>query len=153
MAHPVGWGWEFLVQPHYCSHWSKRLKKVSPVPVRYGPELGLADQWEYDSWLSFIGQPIKTFLIQILIYKNRVLKRVIREEEKGPENNSRQPNFSILDPMHSEQPSGYKNSRSHTFRDIRIIRTASNCHISLSIFFCLPGKQTLLLYCLTKVFQ
>ena len=59
MAHPVGWGWEFLVQPHYCSHWPKRLRRVFPVPVRYGPELGLADQWEYDSWLSFIGQPIR----------------------------------------------------------------------------------------------
>ena len=77
-----------------------------------------------------------------------------REQEKGPENNSRLPNFSILDPRHSEQPSGYKNSKSQTFRDIRITRTASNCHISLSIFFfCLPGKRTLLPYCLTKVFQ
>ena len=49
MAHPVGWGSEFLVQPHYCSHWSKHLRRVLPEPVRYGPELGLADQWEYDS--------------------------------------------------------------------------------------------------------
>ena len=59
MAHPVGWGLEFLVQPHYCSHWSKSLRRVFTVPVRYGPELRLADQCEYDSWLSFIGQPIR----------------------------------------------------------------------------------------------
>ena len=56
VAHPVEWGWEFLVQPHCCTHWSRRLKGVFPVPVRYGPELGLANQWEYDSWLSFVGQ-------------------------------------------------------------------------------------------------
>ena len=59
MAHPVGWGWEFLVKPHYCCHWSKRLRSIFPVPVWYGPELGLTDQLEYDSWLSFIGQPIR----------------------------------------------------------------------------------------------
>ena len=29
------------------------------MPVRYNPELGLADQWEYDSYLSLIGQPIR----------------------------------------------------------------------------------------------
>ena len=29
------------------------------MPVRYGPELGLADQWEYDSLLSSIRQPIR----------------------------------------------------------------------------------------------
>ena len=84
---------------------------------------------------------------------NKTVKVPKREQEKGPENNSRLPNFSILDPRRSEQPSGCRNSKSQTFRDIGVARTASSCHISLSVFFCLPGRQTLLLYCLTKVFQ
>ena len=52
----------------------------------------------------------KTFLVQILIYKDRIVKRIIREDEERDQEETQdcQRNIpSIVDPRHSEQPSDF----------------------------------------------
>ena len=52
----------------------------------------------------------ETFLVQILIYKNRMVKWILREDEKRDQEETQdcQRNIpSILDPRHSKQPSDF----------------------------------------------
>ena len=52
----------------------------------------------------------QTFLVQILIYKNRMIKRIIREDEERDQEeiqDCQRSILSILDAKHSEQPSDF----------------------------------------------
>ena len=83
----------------------------------------------------------KTFLVQILIYKNRMVKRIIREDKKRDQEETQdcqRSTPSILDPKQSEQPSDF--TKVPHFRDISVILLA--LFLSRYIFFFLPWKQT-----------
>ena len=52
----------------------------------------------------------ETFLVQILIYKSRMVKRIIREDEERDQEETQDCQRSspyILDPRHSEQPADF----------------------------------------------
>ena len=52
----------------------------------------------------------ENFLVQILIYKNRMVKRIIREDEESDQKETQDSQRSIpsvLEPRHSEQPSDF----------------------------------------------
>ena len=52
----------------------------------------------------------ETFLIQILIYENKMVKRIIREDEERDQEETQdcqRSTPSILDPRHSKQPSDF----------------------------------------------
>ena len=103
----------------------------------------------------------ETFLVQILIYKNRILNRIIREDEKNDQEETQDCQrsiSSILDPRHSEQPSDFTKIQIPDFRDISVNLTATHRHTSsldiLSSSSCQESKHRLLvIYCLTNVFQ
>ena len=52
------------------------LKRVFLILVRYNPEQRLADQ------CLLLDNQSENFLVQILIYKNRKVKRIIKEDEE-----------------------------------------------------------------------
>ena len=70
-------------------------------------------------WLLIVSYLItnqKTFLIPVLIYKDRMVKRIIKEDEKKDREetqNCHRSIPSILDLKHSEQPSDYTKIQSH----------------------------------------
>ena len=64
----------------------------------------MTEQWEYDFEFSLIGQPF--ILVQVLIYINRMVKRISKkgnEEEKMKIKTAKESILSILDPRLSEQ--------------------------------------------------
>ena len=63
----------------------------------------------------------KPFLVQILIYKSRMVKRIIREDEKRDQEETQDCQRgipSILDPRHSEQPSDFTKLQSQTLETL-----------------------------------
>ena len=88
----------------------------------------------------------ETFLVKILIYKNRMVKRILREDkERNPEETQDclRSISSILDLRHSEQPSDFTKSQSQTLETLIILTAPHRYSSSRYFFFFFPGKQTL----------
>ena len=101
--------------------------------------------WPMEIWLLIVfywTTNQKSFWSRYWSIKKDVKTGHQGEQEKGPENNSRLPNLWILDPRRSEQPSGCRNSKSQTFKDIGscgphlVVTFLSQCSSSV----CQEGK-------------
>ena len=113
MAHPVRWGWEFLVQPHCSKLFAlvKASKKGFPNTreIKSRPRIC----WPMGIWLlivSYWTTNQKPSLVQILIYENRMIKRIIREDEKRDQEETQDCQRSIpsiLDLRHPKQLSDF----------------------------------------------
>ena len=73
------------------------------IPVRYKPELRFANCFLFDN-------QSETFLVQILLHKNRMVKRIIREDEERDQAETQDCQRSIpsiVDSRHFEQTSDF----------------------------------------------
>ena len=103
----------------------------------------------------------ETFFVLILIYKNRMVKRIIREDEKRNQEETQDWQRSIpsiLDPGTPNNLQTIQEFKVQNYRDISVILTAPHRHSSsldiLSFSVCQESKHYLrVIYSLTNVFQ
>ena len=101
----------------------------------------MASLWVIEGLLSHVH-------VKILIYKNRMVKRIIWEDEKRDQEETQDCQrsiFFILDPSTPINFQTLQKFKVLDLREISVILTALHCHFFFrySSFFFLPGKQIL----------